>query len=330
MPCFHPLWGKPPPETGDDAGAAMILVHAPPTSVENVKWRQTNGFMPIPCGKCSGCRNDQRLQWTIRCTHEASQHDNTTFLTLTVDDDHMPWHGSLSKKLLAGFFKRLRHEATRIHNPRYSNSRSNALTNNQPTFIRFFGCGEYGTTTKRAHYHALLFGLWPQDARIYGADTFTSESLSLLWKEGTHQFSKANPDRIAYVCGYVNKKMGTMRDRSAYGVVDPDTGEYHERIPEFAVMSRRPGIGTQWFTKYETDLRRAQLHYDGRYVSIPRFYERKYQEQHPEEVEYRRDLRARLREQRNPVEHTKKRLREREAVAKGRDKAFQPQRIKEL
>lgn len=326
MSCYYPLWGKPPEHEGGKTTFSALQ----PTSREGVGRFQDYGFMPIPCGECYGCRANHRLMWTVRCTHEATLHQDTTFLTLTISDENLPWHGSLDKLLLRGFFKRLRHECQRVHNPRYKNSRINTLTADTPTKIRFFSCGEYGTTTKRAHYHALLFGLWPRDAQVYGADTFTSPAMSELWQAGSHQFSKVNPDRIAYVCGYTVKKMGTLRDRTPYGVVDPTTGEYVERQPEFAVMSTKPGLGTGWFEKYSGDLRRGFLHHEGNQLPIPRFYERKYQETHPEEVDYRKTLRARLRNERDPIEATKQRLRVKEQVHRARDTTYTPRRFNEL
>lgn len=325
MSCFYPLWGKPPTTEGGKTTFSALA----PTTATGVKANQNYGLMPIPCGHCYGCRSDQRLQWTIRNTHEASLHQDTTFLTLTIDDEHLPWHGSLDRALLQNFLKRLRHECNRVHNPTYRNSRPNTISNAE-TRIRFFACGEYGTTTKRAHYHALLYNMWPRDAQVYGADTYTSSTMSELWKEGSHQFSRVNPDRIAYVCGYTVKKMGTIRDRTAYGVVDPETGEYFERQPEFAVMSRRPGIGAGWFEKFNKDLRRGYLHHEGSKVTVPRFYERKYQETYPEEVEERKLLRAKLRDQHDPKEQTLRRLADKEAVKRSKDKTYAPTRYKEL
>lgn len=315
------MWAKPPAE-GSDKPTIFARRYAPETGPEVERLQQLD-LIPIPCGKCYGCRSDQRLMWTIRCTHEASQHEQKTFLTLTIDDDHMPWHGSLDKTQLSGFLKRLRHECTRVHNPKYRNSRPNELVKEQ-TKIRFFAAGEYGDTSTRAHYHALLFGLWPQDASKYGADTYTSSALSALWTYGSHQFSEVTPERIAYICGYVVKKMGSMRDNEPYGVVDPETGEYVERTPAFSIMSRRPGIGATWFTKYERDLKRGHLMHEGNKVTIPRFYERKYQDSHPEEIEKRKQLRAKLRDQRNPVESTLQRLRVKEAIARAKETTFKP------
>jgi len=327
--CYYPLYGK---GAGPGQPLKMMAALAPETAFQ-AEQNTKHGIQIIPCGKCYGCQTDKRLMWTIRNTHEAKEHQNVTFLTLTYDDEHLPWHGSLSKTILQKFLKRLRHECERVHNPKYTNSRVNKLVADCKK-IRFFAAGEYGTTSKRAHYHALLYGLWPQDAERYGSDSFTSESLSKLWTEGSHQFSRVNPDRIAYVCGYTIKKMGSIRDREPYTVegVDTETGEviYAQRQPEFAVMSRRPGIGSKWFEKYERDLRRGFLHHEGSKVTIPRFYERKYQERHPEEVEERRQLREQLRERKNPVEQTIKRLRVKERVKKGKDEAYKPQRYNPL
>ena len=62
------------------------------------------------------------------------------FLTLTYNDDNLPSDVGLHKDDLQRFFKRLR----------------KALDTKK---IRYFACGEYGDTTSRPHYHAIVFGL---------------------------------------------------------------------------------------------------------------------------------------------------------------------------
>lgn len=58
---------------------------------------------------------------------------------------------------------------------------------------------------------------------------------------------------ICYVVGYVNKK-----------VADSDT---------FSLMSRRPGIGHNWLTKYKDDLiRTGFVTIEGRQYQIPKRY----------------------------------------------------------
>lgn len=91
----------------------------------------------IPCGHCIGCRIDRSRDWAIRCSHEAQLHEQSAFITLTYDDDHLPADFSVHVKTWQLFMYRLR--------------------DSLPQKIRFFACGEYGDTTQRPHYHALIF-----------------------------------------------------------------------------------------------------------------------------------------------------------------------------
>lgn len=82
----------------------------------------------------------------------------------------------------------------------------------------------------------------------------------------------------AYVARYVCKKILGPKAQEHYTVVDGDTGEIlGERDPEFVAMSRRPGIGAEWFKKFHGD-----LYPDGRCVvpgtwkvqRIPKYYDK--------------------------------------------------------
>lgn len=86
---------------------------------------------------------------------------------------------------------------------------------------RYFGCGEYGSLSSRPHYHFVLFGLPAVRAEDFAASR---------WPYG---FVCARPfarEHAAYTASYVTKKW------IASSPMD-------KRIPEFAHMSRRPGIG---------------------------------------------------------------------------------------
>lgn len=88
---------------------------------------------------------------------------------------------------------------------------------------RYFGVGEYGGVFGRPHYHAILFGV---PARVVG------DLVAERWRHGFVQVSSFSKERAQYVAGYVVKKW-----------TKPETEEWEGREPEFARMSRRPGIG---------------------------------------------------------------------------------------
>lgn len=158
--------------------------------------------------------------WTLRLLFEFLSHNKACFITLTYDDDNLPYniHGEyqLCKKDVQDFMKRLRKYFT-------------------GTEIRFYCAGEYGSRRKRPHYHLILFGI---DFSDYGLNVnCRSELLSKLWTFGLNHVGQCNPYTIQYVAGYVLKKfVNKKRDTIT---------------PEFTLMSRRPGIGFFSINSYE-------------------------------------------------------------------------------
>lgn len=191
----------------------------------------------VPCGQCIGCRLEKSRQWAIRCVCEQQMSDESCFITLTYDDDHLPRSCSLVPDDLQKFFKRLRRYLE------YHNEMS----------IRFFACGEYGEQFQRPHYHAIIFGWYPSDVKPIGFSPaactgsngyYISECLTSLWPFGYHIVTGVSFESCAYVARYVTKK-----------ITGPGSDEYYDgRVPEFVRMSRRPGIGNSWLEKYHKDV----------------------------------------------------------------------------
>lgn len=98
----------------------------------------------------------------------------------------------------------------------------------------------------------------------------------------------------AYIAGYVRKKVRQKDDPEHYTRVDPDTGELHELVPEFARMSRRPGIAREWISRYWSDVYpRDHVTLDGAKMKPPRYYDIWLEENKPdlwEEVRLQRYL----------------------------------------
>lgn len=90
----------------------------------------------------------------------------------------------------------------------------------RPTLLRYYLVGEYGEHTSRPHYHAIIFGLSADDGKIIGDS----------WPYGHVMVGTCTHDSIQYVAGYVVKKF--IKKDDSLG-----------RLKEFALMSRRPGIG---------------------------------------------------------------------------------------
>jgi len=207
----------------------------------------------VPCGSCIGCRAEQSRQWAVRMMHESRMHKNNVFITLTYADENLNENRELSAKDFSGFIKSLRKTQERA--------------------ISFFGCGEYGETTARPHYHALLFGIDFLD-RDHSHDTtrpnvWRSRTLEAIWGRGLCEGGSVTMASASYVAGYIRKKVKAR----AYARANPLTGEL--LTPEFARMSLRPAIGKRWIEKYWRDVYpRDYVVIDGWEAKPPRYYDK--------------------------------------------------------
>lgn len=155
------------------------------------------------CGQCLPCRINRRRKWVARMMLELLATQSGLFVTLTYDEQHLPKDGSLDKRHVQLFLKRLRYYLG-------------------VDKVRFYAVGEYGDKSWRPHYHLILFGV-----------NYTHKALiEKSWTKGLIHVGTAEPDSMQYVAGYVTKKMTNSKDSRLLG-----------RLPEFGLMSRRPGIG---------------------------------------------------------------------------------------
>lgn len=179
--------------------------------------------MLLPCGQCLPCRVNRRRVWSHRLMLEARVAPYASFVTLTYDDEHVPLLPSglmtLRPRDLQLWLKRLRRVM-------------------EPQVLRFFGVGEYGDVSWRPHYHVALFnwkGCVLGDSRLASASLCGCASCRVLrgtWSAGRVHQGSLEVKSASYIAGYCVKKMTKVDDERLRG-----------RVPEFARMSLRPGIG---------------------------------------------------------------------------------------
>jgi len=190
--------------------------------------------------------------------HELQQHELSCFLTLTYDDTPLPAGGSLVKEHFQLFMKRLR----KYHGRK----------------IRYFHCGEYGDQTGRPHYHAILFGIDFGDKELYslndqGHSVYQSGTLDRLWGHGLCKIGAVTFESAAYTARYILKKHSGADAEKHYRRMNPNTGEVITLQPEYVTMSRRPGIGADWYRKYKADAFPSDfVVMNGAKMAPPRFY----------------------------------------------------------
>lgn len=270
MSCYHPL-----PALMVDGGVKIL-----PACEQEFDAAGEPQFMELPCGSCIGCKQVRSSSWSVRCYHEAQLYEKNCFLTLTYSDEHLPEHGSLRYYDVQKFLKRFR-RGRRGCDP--------GARGSYP--IRFFAAGEYGETSYRAHYHLLVFNFDFPDKYYWrtsesGEKLYRSDSAEALWSVkssplGAVEIGSVTPRSAAYVSGYAQKKM-SGRYRDFYSWVDTRTGEVCEVKPEFCVMSRKPGLGADWYDRYASDvLPRDYVVVEGRKTKVPRFYSERFKARDP-------------------------------------------------
>ena len=296
MPCYRPL-------------DAYIAPGKTENGKQKITFKRSEGYKDIklPCGQCIGCKLIRSIHWAVRCEHEISYHDSNCFITLTYDDIHLPSDYSLNKWHMEKFWKKLRKAIA-------------------PKKIRYFMCGEYGDESWRPHYHAIIFGYdFPDKMRVQSQEVqnpyYLSEQLSELWHYGNHMIANATFETAAYVARYCTKKItGDLADEHySREIIDFDelTGEVKSFIqtklqPEFATMSRRPGIGQNWYNDFKTDCYPSSfLIHNGHKVAIPKYYDKLLEREDEAmlaQVKVAREIKALA----NKAETTSWRLRDRE------------------
>jgi hypothetical protein len=214
---------------------------------DGITFNPAKGFSDLPlklrCGQCIGCRLHKSKEWAIRCVEEMRMHEENCFITLTFDDTKLQnelQNYTLIKSDFQNFMKRLR--------------------KNTGAKIRYFHCGEYGEKFSRPHHHAIIFGYDFKDKKEarkskLGHPQFTSETLTKAWQDQGDAFvSEANFDTAAYVARYSTKLYNKTKGSPEHY---PTQDEYYQgRTPEYATMSRRPGIGHKYFEKYKDEIYR--------------------------------------------------------------------------
>lgn len=265
-------------------------------------------YQEIPCGHCYSCHCDNARQWADRMLLELQYHEKACFVTLTYDDDHLPPVGrdfllneytgevvqtyTLVKEDLQKFIKKLR----------------NDHRDDKDFKIRFYGVGEYGEKSQRPHYHVIIYGYDFPDKVFHQAKQgniyYRSPELESIWKKGFSLVCNVTWETCAYCAQYVTKKL--------YGSA-ASYYEYFNIIPEFALMSRNPGIGRLFYDDHKREIFTENeiiipTIKGKKVIKPPRYYDKLFDIDYPEENVSRKAFKQEMAEIRNLVKmsHTSK------------------------
>ncbi|UPW41656.1 replication initiator protein [Peromfec virus RodF8_29] len=305
MPCYNPQLAFPLDYLTRDGKQAYRFIRCDRGVPYDVKERifvshHKSEVLRIPCNKCIGCRLKYAREWATRCMFELQYHKDAWFVTLTYNDQHVPKSYypdpstgeaipvmTLSRRDLQLLLKRLR--------------RSHPDCN-----IRYYACGEYGPTTWRPHYHMILYGLPLDDLQVRSQQVdgqitaWESPTLSAVWSTrpfgnysplldaiGDVQLAPVTWSTCAYTARYVIKKQLGEDGRNFY--------ETYHLQPPFTAMSLKPAIGKQYLLDhpdiYDWDSVPLPVGDGVKDVYPPRYFDRLYDIDHPEEMAQIKEMR---------------------------------------
>ncbi|AXH78006.1 MAG: replication initiator protein [Microviridae sp.] len=234
----------------------------------------------LPCGKCLSCRLEYSRQWAIRCMHEASLHENNSFITLTYDDAHLG-DNRLIYSHFQTFIKDLRDKIFRDYiKQHFGEGFWSSLSPDQKKQFRkdhkneldrlkisVFVTGEYGDKSQRMHWHALIFNWRPTDL-VYkysndrGDKSYTSLTLTELWPHGNSELGQITFESAAYCARYAAKKLYHGRDQD------------HDLHP-VSRKSSHSAIGKKFLEFYWRSIFSVgKIIHEGNTSPIPRYYEK--------------------------------------------------------
>lgn len=273
MSCYRPI-----PATRDNEGLVTLR-----STLHQARWEEGE-YLELPCGRCGACRARKVRDWAVRGYHElqTSLVDGAPtgcFLTLTYDDANLPTNGGLCIDDWQNFFKRFRR--------RYPGRT-----------LRYLHCGEYGERFGRPHYHAAVFGADAREgARVFPSDKgelWESPILDACWKKGIAVAAPLTMASVAYVAGYVYKKMRQAEHAAESSTFAMEHGPLHDplasrkaigipgRRQEYTTVSRGRGLGTDWFNRYWADVYPSdEIFIQGKRYKPPKFYDKLLRERDP-------------------------------------------------
>lgn len=155
---------------------------------------------------------------------ETYTNGDSSFVTLTYDEEHIPDCGSLRKRDLQLFIKRLRF-------------------NLHPRKIRYYASGEYGEERGRPHYHLALFGVNPEE----------EIQVKKAWTEDGELIGQVYMGDITYASARYIAKYIIKGDYQNNEMVNE---KLWPKDREFSLMSRRPALGTDFIVALAQKMKR--------------------------------------------------------------------------
>lgn len=239
----------------------------------------------LPCGKCTECRLDYAKEWALRSIKEAMMYEKNSFVTLTYNDENLG-ENKLQYSDFQDFVQKLRDKILETNIKGWTSKNGKEKHQYREEFkeeleklrISIFSTGEYGTKSKRKHFHALIFNYYPGDAIYYksndiGDKIYTSDTLNALWGRGFVTVGAISLESAGYCARYAAKSLEHGHD-----------GEH--QYTAISKKSNKNAIGKKWIEKYWKNVfELGYVDHEGKKMPIPRYFKKWLQKNQPEQWE---------------------------------------------
>lgn len=260
-------------------------------TMNNETRKKGHGFLyeQIPCQHCWACHLRKSSEWATRIMVECLNSEHNYFITFTYSDEHIP---IFSETEYNG--KTFTNDGTWLGTlypediDKFMNSFRKYFERKGHTKIKYVYAGEYGETTKRPHYHMILMNCPLDISKFYdfhidqrGKMHWKSPEIEKYWDKGMIDIGEVEFASAAYVARYCMKKIINSSDKTEYWA--------NGMQPEYFRMSKRPGIGTNYYNEnWETIYKHDKLYvknFHGKTIELkpPKAWDKKFKESHPQE-----------------------------------------------
>lgn len=288
MACKHPLVRFEYPNGDVKIMSLEKKIELDLIDLVNKKGQSPIKEQQIPCGKCIACRLNYSKNWANRLSLELKNipENQKWFLTLTYNEENLhttqgvdPETGEiytsnrLDERDMQLFLKRLR--KNRAEKCGHEN-------------IRYFYCGEYGSTTERAHYHIIVWNMTLDETKLKKfkvneahQQLWKCPEIEEIWKKGHVVAGKVSWESIAYVARYMLKKQKGQGAEEYY--------KLKGQTPEFCRMSTHPGIAKNYYLEHKDEIYKLDeitlAKNKGAFkIKPPRYFDKLYDLEYPEEL----------------------------------------------
>lgn len=184
-------------------------------------------YIPVPCRKCPPCLAKRSNGWIFRLLQHDKVASTALFITLTYSNEAFTRQsGRITPKGYLTLYKRdfqlfMKQVRKAMPAPRKRTRNEPMTPLDYQNVIKYYAVGEYGSTTYRPHYHAIIFNV-------------PREIIEQKWQHGSVHCDLVNGSTVAYTTKYMHK-----------GKLIP-VHQNDDRLPEFSLMSK--GLGLSYIT----------------------------------------------------------------------------------